>query len=122
MHAEKNFPFRKEQSDLDIGLPDGISDREYLDILNENLEKIIIKHQPDFVFYLAGVDVLSTDKLGKLNLSLKGCKERDEIVLKTCKIFNLPIQISMGGGYSQKVSVIVDAHCNTFRLAHNFYF
>jgi acetoin utilization deacetylase AcuC-like enzyme len=122
MHAEKNFPFRKEQSDLDIGLQDGISDREYLDILNENLEKIIIKHQPDFVFYLAGVDVLSTDKLGKLNLSLKGCKERDEIVLKTCKIFNLPIQISMGGGYSQKVSVIVDAHCNTFRLAHNFYF
>jgi acetoin utilization deacetylase AcuC-like enzyme len=122
MHAEKNFPFRKEQSDLDIGLQDGISDREYLDILNENLEKIIIEHQPDFVFYLAGVDVLSTDKLGKLNLSLKGCKERDEIVLKTCKIFNLPIQISMGGGYSQKVSVIVDAHCNTFRLAHNLYF
>jgi acetoin utilization deacetylase AcuC-like enzyme len=122
MHAEKNFPFRKEQSDLDIGLQDGISDREYLDILNENLEKIIIEHQPDFVFYLAGVDVLSTDKLGKLNLSLKGCKERDEIVLKICKTLKLPIQVSMGGGYSPKVSDIVDAHCNTFRLAHNLYF
>lgn len=122
MHAEKNFPFRKEQSDLDIGLQDGISDREYLDILNEYLEKIILEHQPDFVFYLAGVDVLSTDKLGKLNLSLKGCKERDEIVLKTCKMLKLPIQVSMGGGYSPKISDIVEAHCNTFRLAHNLYF
>lgn len=122
MHAEKNFPFRKEQSDLDIGLDDGLSDKEYLDILRENLDKIILKHQPDFVFYLSGVDVLSTDKLGKLNLSLNGCKERDEIVLKTCKLLNLPVQVSMGGGYSPKVSDIVEAHCNTYRIAHNLYF
>jgi acetoin utilization deacetylase AcuC-like enzyme len=122
MHAEKNFPFRKEQSDLDIGLNDGLSDKEYLDILRENLDKIILKHQPDFVFYLSGVDVLSTDKLGKLNLSLNGCKERDEIVLKTCKLLNLPVQVSMGGGYSPKVSDIVEAHCNTYRIAHNLYF
>ncbi len=122
MHAEKNFPFRKEQSDLDIGLDDGLSDKEYLDILRENLDKIILKHQPDFVFYLSGVDVLTTDKLGKLNLSLNGCKERDEIVLKTCKLLNLPVQVSMGGGYSPKVSDIVEAHCNTYRIAHNLYF
>jgi acetoin utilization deacetylase AcuC-like enzyme len=122
MHAEKNFPFRKEQSDLDIGLDDGLSDKEYLDILRENLDKIILKHQPDFVFYLSGVDVLSTDKLGKLNLSLSGCKERDAIVLKTCKLLNLPVQVSMGGGYSPKVSDIVEAHCNTYRIAHNLYF
>jgi acetoin utilization deacetylase AcuC-like enzyme len=122
MHAEKNFPFRKEQSDLDIGLDDGLTDKEYLDILRENLDKIILKHQPDFVFYLSGVDVLSTDKLGKLNLSLNGCKERDEIVLKTCKLLNLPVQVSMGGGYSPKVSDIVEAHCNTYRIAHNLYF
>ena len=122
MHAEKNFPFRKEQSDLDIGLDDGLSDKKYLDILRENLDKIILKHQPDFVFYLSGVDVLSTDKLGKLNLSLNGCKERDEIVLKTCKLLNLPVQVSMGGGYSPKVSDIVEAHCNTYRIAHNLYF
>lgn len=122
MHAEKNFPFRKEQSDLDIGLEDGLSDKEYLDILRENLDKIILKHQPDFVFYLSGVDVLSTDKLGKLNLSINGCKERDEIVLKTCKLLNLPVQVSMGGGYSPKISDIVEAHCNTYRIAHNLYF
>jgi acetoin utilization deacetylase AcuC-like enzyme len=122
MHAEKNFPFRKEQSDLDIGLVDGLCDKEYLEILNDNLEKVILLHQPDFVFYLAGVDVLATDKLGKLNLTLKGCKERDEIVLKTCKKLKLPIQVSMGGGYSPKVSDIVEAHCNTFRLAHNLFF
>lgn len=122
MHAEKNFPFRKEKSNLDIGLEDGISDKEYLEILNEHLIKIINQHQPDFVFYLAGVDVLSTDKLGKLNLSIKGCKERDEIVLKTCKIMKLPVQVSMGGGYSPKVSDIVEAHCNTFRIAHDLYF
>ncbi|WP_395626476.1 histone deacetylase [Daejeonella sp.] len=122
MHAEKNFPFRKEQSDLDIGLVDGLCDKEYLEILNDNLEKVILLHQPDFVFYLAGVDVLATDKLGKLNLTLKGCKERDEIVLKTCKKLKLPIQVSMGGGYSPKVSDIVEAHCNTFRIAHNLYF
>jgi acetoin utilization deacetylase AcuC-like enzyme len=122
MHAEKNFPFRKEQSDLDIGLDDGISDKEYLDILKYNLGNIILNHQPDFVFYLSGVDVLSTDKLGKLNLSLNGCKERDEIVLKTCKLMSLPVQVSMGGGYSPKVSDIVEAHCNTYRIAHNLYF
>jgi acetoin utilization deacetylase AcuC-like enzyme len=122
MHAEKNFPFRKEKSDLDIGLEDGISDKEYLEILNEHLIKIIHQHQPDFVFYLAGVDVLSTDKLGKLKLSIKGCKERDEIVLKTCKIMKLPVQVSMGGGYSPKVSDIVEAHCNTYRIAHDLYF
>jgi acetoin utilization deacetylase AcuC-like enzyme len=122
MHAEKNFPFRKEQSDLDIGLDDGISDKEYLDILKYNLGNIILNHQPDFVFYLSGVDVLLTDKLGKLNLSLNGCKERDEIVLKTCKLLNLPVQVSMGGGYSPKVSDIVEAHCNTYRIAHNLYF
>lgn len=122
MHAEKNFPFRKEQSDLDIGLEDGLSDKQYLEILVDNIAEIMKKHQPDFVFYLAGVDVLSTDKLGKLNLSLHGCKQRDEIVFKTCQLFNVPVQVSMGGGYSPKVSDIVEAHCNTFRIARDLYF
>jgi acetoin utilization deacetylase AcuC-like enzyme len=122
MHAEKNFPFRKEQSDLDIGLEDGIGDLEYLDILNEQLARVINLHQPDFVFYLSGVDVLHTDKLGKLNLSLNACKKRDEIVFKSCKNLNLPVQVSMGGGYSPKITDIVDAHCNTFRMAHNLFF
>lgn len=122
MHCEKNFPFRKEVSDLDIGLEDGVSDQEYLDILEIHLDKILLDFKPDFVFYLAGVDVLSTDKLGKLNLSMKACKERDEIVLKRCKKMNLPVQISMGGGYSPKITDIVEAHCNTFRLAYDLFF
>lgn len=121
MHAEKNFPFRKEISDLDIGLEDGTGDDEYLDLLNSNLGSIISQHQPDFIFYLAGVDILSTDRLGKLNISSAGCKRRDEIVLRTCKNLNIPVQISMGGGYSPKLSDIVDAHCNTYRIAHDLY-
>lgn len=122
MHAEKNFPFRKEHSNLDIGLADGTSDEEYLKILSDQLSILFSTHKPDFVFYLAGVDILSTDKLGKLNISIKACKERDEMVLGICKKLNLPVQVSLGGGYSPKVSDIVDAHCNTFRIAHDLYF
>lgn len=121
MHAEKNFPFRKEVSDLDIGLPDGTGDDQYLSLLNSNLESVIDLHQPDFIFYLSGVDILSTDKLGKLNVSTNACKIRDEIVLGTCKNLNIPVQISMGGGYSPKLSDIIDAHCNTYRVAHDLY-
>ena len=122
MHAEKNFPFRKEQSDLDIGLTDGTTDSEYLKLLSQNLKFIIESFKPDFIFYLAGVDVLGTDKLGKLNLSKAGCKQRDELVLRYCQNLGLPVQISMGGGYSPKISDIVEAHCNTFRIAHDLYF
>lgn len=122
MHAEKNFPFRKEKSDLDIGLADGTTDSEYLKLLSQNLKFIIESFKPDFIFYLAGVDVLGTDKLGKLNLSKAGCKQRDELVLSYCKNLGLPVLISMGGGYSPKISDIVEAHCNTFRIAHDLYF
>jgi acetoin utilization deacetylase AcuC-like enzyme len=121
MHAEKNFPFRKELSDLDIGLTDGTTDAEYLNLLSKNLKFVIESFKPDFIFYLAGVDVLATDKLGKLNLSIAGCKQRDEMVLHYCRSFGLPVQISMGGGYSPKISDIVEAHCNTYRLAHDLY-
>jgi acetoin utilization deacetylase AcuC-like enzyme len=115
MHGEKNFPFRKEQSGKDIGLDDGINDDIYLDILHSNMNQLL-SFKPDFVFYLAGVDVLESDKLGKLALSKAGCKERDNIVLQFCKDNDLPVQISMGGGYSPKIKDIVDAHCNTFKL------
>lgn len=122
MHAEKNFPFRKEKSDLDISLSDGITDAEYLELLSENLSFIMESFKPDFIFYLAGVDVLATDKLGKLNLSISGCKQRDEMVLHYCHSLGLPVQISMGGGYSPKITDIVEAHCNTYRIAHDLYF
>lgn len=122
MHAEKNFPFRKEKSDLDIGLPNGIADAEYLTILNDTLPELIATLKPDFVFYLSGVDVLATDKLGHLGLTRQGCKERDKYVLQLCKNAGVPVQVSMGGGYSEKIADIVEAHCNTFRVAVDLYF
>ncbi len=122
MHGEKNYPFKKEKSDLDIGLPDGTQDAEYLKKLKETLPGLLEKVKPDFVFYLAGVDVLETDKLGKLSLSLAGCKERDKFVLQSLKEQNLPVEISMGGGYSKEIKYIVEAHANTYRLVQDIYF
>lgn len=116
MHGEKNFPFRKEVSDLDIGLDVGIEDEEYLSILSATLPELYEKHRPQFIFYLSGVDVLSSDKLGKLALTKAGCKERDRIVFQFCKDHQLPVQVSMGGGYSPEIRDIVDAHCNTFKV------
>lgn len=121
IHAEKNFPFRKEQSDLDIGLHAGTHDEEYLDILTKHLEPLFEKTKPDFVFYLSGVDVLSTDKLGHLALSREGCKMRDQLVLSLCKSRKVPVQVSMGGGYSPQIIDIVEAHCNTYRIADHIF-
>lgn len=121
MHGEKNFPFRKEQSDLDIPLADGTTDGEFLSRLEEALDHTIQLHDPDFVFYLSGVDVLRSDKLGKLSLTQLGCAQRDRLVMERCHRHQLPIQVSMGGGYSEDIKVIVDAHCNTFRTAFNLF-
>ncbi|PWS29024.1 histone deacetylase [Pedobacter yonginense] len=121
MHGDKNFPFRKEISNLDVPLADGIEDEEYLNLLNVNLNKALEISKPDFVFYLAGVDVLATDKLGKLSLSKMACKERDRHVLEMFKSKGLPVQVSMGGGYSTDIKDIVDAHCNTYRLAFDIF-
>ncbi len=122
MHGDKNFPFRKEQSDFDIALADGTSDAEFLDQLKKALKMVFEKHQPDFVFYLSGVDVLETDKLGKLSLSKNACKERDQLVFEACIQHKTPVQVSMGGGYSEDIKTIVDAHCNTFRVAVDLFF
>lgn len=122
MHGESNYPFKKEKSDLDIPLKKGIEDDEYLSILIKTLPELITKVKPDFIFYLSGVDVISTDKLGTLALTLNGCKNRDEIVLKTCFNNKIPVQCSMGGGYSPDIKTIIEAHANIFRLAQAIYF
>jgi acetoin utilization deacetylase AcuC-like enzyme len=121
MHGDKNFPFKKEQSDLDVALADGTTNESYLNKLNALLEMIFKQHNPDFVFYLSGVDVLETDKLGKLALTKEGCKKRDQSVFSACIHHNVPVQVSMGGGYSPDIKTIVDAHCNTFRVARDLY-
>ena len=122
MHATNNFPFRKERSDLDIPLPDGINGRNYLNLLQETLPKLIAQQKPDFIFYLAGVDVLASDKLGKLALTREDCKLRDSFVFEQCINYKIPVQVSMGGGYSPQIKDIVEAHCNTYRLANELYF
>jgi acetoin utilization deacetylase AcuC-like enzyme len=121
MHGAHNYPFRKEKSDRDIGLNDGILDEEYLTILEEHLKKITEEHEPDFAFYLSGVDILDTDKFGKLKISLQGCKQRDHLVFSMLKSKGIPCTVAMGGGYSQDVRIIVEAHCNTFREAISVY-
>ena len=121
MHGGHNYPFHKEQSDLDIALEAGTGDRAYLDLLEANLMLVLEKTQPELVFYLAGADVLGTDKFGKLALSLRGAALRDQMVFKALNKFRTPCVVSMGGGYSEDVKIIVEAHCNTFRAAIDIY-
>lgn len=122
MHGAKNYPIHKEKSDLDIPLDDGTDDQTYLKLLKTNLNQLINEVQPDFIFFQSGVDVLSSDKLGRLGLSIAGCRERDRIVLKSCKENNIPVALSMGGGYSSQIAHIVEAHANTYRLAQEIFF
>jgi acetoin utilization deacetylase AcuC-like enzyme len=117
VHGKNNYPFRKEKSNLDIGLEDGISGEAYLRTLSSFLPELLDTFQPDFVFYLAGVDVLATDKLGKFKLSISDCKRRDKFVLDLMHKNRIPVSIALGGGYSPNIKDIVEAHCNTFRLA-----
>jgi acetoin utilization deacetylase AcuC-like enzyme len=121
-HGKKNYPFRKENSDLDIEFNDNTNDDEYLKVLKETIPRALDEFKPDFIFYLSGVDVLENDKLGRLSLSLNGCKERDRFILDTCYKNSIPVQVSMGGGYSAVLKDIIEAHSNTFRLAQEIYF
>lgn len=122
MHGEKNYPVRKEESDLDIGLPDQCDDELYLNTLYRILPDLIKREQPDIVFYLSGVDVLRSDKLGRLGLSKAGCRRRDEYVLSQCHDYGVPVVVSMGGGYSERLADIIDAHANTYRIAQEIFF
>lgn len=121
MHGQHNYPFRKEISDLDIGLMDGISGEEYLSILRKALPDLINKVKPDFICYLSGVDILETDKFGKLNVTIAACKQRDEFVFESCKNYGIPVAVAMGGGYSPQVKHIVEAHTNTYKVAKDIF-
>jgi acetoin utilization deacetylase AcuC-like enzyme len=121
MHGEHNYPFHKEKSDLDLPLKDGMDDATYLTLLKEILPALIDNTEPDFAFYLSGVDILNTDRYGKLQVTPDGCKQRDEFIFTSLLQHNIPCAVSMGGGYSADVKIIVDAHCNTFRTAKDLY-
>ena len=117
IHGEKNFPARKEQSKLDIHLPDGVGDEEYLAVLREQVPRILDDFKPDFVFYQAGVDPFERDRLGRLKLTIEGLKRRDEFVVTACRERGLPVATTMGGGYAKDINDTVEAHCNTVRTA-----
>lgn len=122
LHGAKNYPLRKEKSDLDIALPDGTEDKEYLKTLRDLLPDLIDTVRPDLIFFQSGVDVLKSDKLGRLALTIEGCKQRDEIVFGESSKRGIPVVFNMGGGYSDKIAVIIEAHANTYRSARNIYF
>ncbi|UXP31765.1 histone deacetylase [Reichenbachiella agarivorans] len=122
MHCEHNYPLQKEHSDLDIGLKDQTGDEEYLEVLQHTLPALIEKVNPQMIFFQSGVDVIATDKLGRLAMTRDGCKKRDEMVFSLCKAYQIPVAVSMGGGYSHRIADIVAAHANTFKVAQELYF
>lgn len=122
MHGKNNYPLKKEQSRRDVELPDGTNDTAYLELLSRNMDEILSDFRPDFIFYQSGVDVLESDKLGKLSLSIDGCKRRDDCVFSIVKELEVPVVCSMGGGYSPNIKDILEAHANTFRSIQNVLF
>lgn len=121
MHGATNYPFHKEESDLDLSLENGTTSETYLSLLYETLPNLLATVKPDFAFYLAGVDILSSDKYGKLQVSIDACKQRDAFVFTQLKKNNIPVAVTLGGGYSPDIKTIVEAHCNTFRLAFDLF-
>lgn len=122
MHGKNNYPLKKEMSDCDVELEDGIGDTAYLKLLERHLSETLERFCPTFIFFQSGVDVLETDKLGRLGLSIEGCKKRDQFVFKKVKELGVPVVCSMGGGYSPDIRQIIEAHANTFREVQNFLF
>ncbi|MFY0614239.1 MAG: histone deacetylase [Hyphomicrobiaceae bacterium] len=120
LHGEKNFPFRKVASDLDIALPDGLEDAAYLTAVAEACEAVAA-FQPDLLLYLAGVDPLDVDSLGRLAVSADGLSRRDAHVMQHCKASGLPVAIVAGGGYAKPISATVDAYAETWRTARRVY-
>jgi acetoin utilization deacetylase AcuC-like enzyme len=117
MHGAKNYPFRKETSDLDVELEDGTGDEPYLAQLAHCLDVVLDTHRPDVAFYLAGADPYEGDRLGRLELTIAGLRRRDELVLDACRAAGLPVVITMSGGYASDVDAIVTIHANTIRTA-----
>ncbi|MDA8107872.1 MAG: histone deacetylase [Betaproteobacteria bacterium] len=121
IHAERNYPFAKQASDLDVGLPDLTGDAEYLAALAQALAQALERSQADFAIYLAGADPYAGDRLGKLSLSKKGLARRDRLVLESCAARALPVAVTMGGGYAEPIEDTVDIYYNTVKAAWRLY-
>jgi acetoin utilization deacetylase AcuC-like enzyme len=120
IHGRNNFPFRKQRSKIDLDLPDGTGDAEYLGAL-ERLLPEVFAFVPEIVFYQSGVDALAGDRLGRLALTHEGLESRDRIVISCCHHRRIPLVITLGGGYSEPIERTVEAHANTFRIAAEVY-
>ncbi len=121
MHCRDNYPHHKEVSDLDVELPAFTGDEIYLGHLKEHIPRLMEDFKPDIVFYQSGVDVLATDRLGKLSLTKEGCRARDLMVISQAKRLGLPLVLVMGGGYSENYTTLVNAHCMTYQLVLEHY-
>jgi acetoin utilization deacetylase AcuC-like enzyme len=120
IHSESNFPFRKKQSRLDVSLPDGVEDQEYLRRLDEVLPAAF-GSRPDIVFYQSGVDPLASDSLGRLSLTPQGLIKRDRMVFRTARRFGAPFVLTSGGGYSRPIELSAHAHASTYRTAWHMF-
>jgi len=117
IHGDHNYPFRKVPGTLDIALPDGTGDDDYLRVLQPAVSRLLAEFRPGLVFYLAGADAHEGDRLGRLRLTHRGLRRRDELVLRACRDVAVPVAIVLGGGYGQDLDDTVKAHCNTIRAA-----
>ncbi|MBL8292100.1 MAG: histone deacetylase [Bryobacterales bacterium] len=120
MHGRNNFPFRKQESDIDIELDDGVTDSVYLARLDQALPRVW-DFKPQIVFYQSGVDALAQDRLGRLSLTLDGLARRDEMVLGPCRSLSIPVVITLGGGYAQPIELTAEAHADTFLTARRVF-
>ncbi|MFT7325451.1 MAG: acetoin utilization deacetylase AcuC-like enzyme [Rhodoferax sp.] len=121
MHGEKNFPFRKESSDLDVGLPDGCGDADYLQALEQALLTLDSRFKPSLVIYLAGADPFEGDRLGRLKLSYDGLQARDRRVFDWAWQRRVPLAMTMAGGYGHRIEETIEVQLNTWRVAVDYW-
>ena len=121
LHQENNYPLSKPPSSIDVNLPDGIGDEEYLAWLDNALSSGLRQFTPELICYIAGADPYKEDQLGGLNLTIEGLKRRDELVFQTARVRGIPIMVTFAGGYARRISDTVKIHCNTVEAAqHQF--
>jgi acetoin utilization deacetylase AcuC-like enzyme len=120
LHGRNNFPFRKQQSQIDVDLADGTGDEEYLEALAGVLPRVL-EFRPELVFYQSGVDALAEDRMGRLALTHDGLRRRDRMVMETVRSAGIPLAVTLGGGYAEPIELTVEAHANTFLTAAEVY-
>jgi acetoin utilization deacetylase AcuC-like enzyme len=120
IHQENNYPYPKPPSTLDINLRDRVEDAEYLEELEKGLDDALSQFQPDLIYYVAGADPYSDDQLGGLRLSIEGLEKRDRLVFEKARAKNIPVAVTLAGGYARRVEDTVQIHASTIRIAKEF--